>query len=606
MNFTQSFPDELRSQITISDVVGKRVALKKKGKEHWGLCPFHNEDSPSFSVNDQKGFYHCFGCAAHGDIIGFVMNTEGLGFKDAVVKLANDFNIQIPFVAKGQDDSELQDKNKRKYLLLETACQFFEKNLFSHSANDALGYLYKRGLDNSQIKKFRLGYAPEGYENLLKFLKAESFTDEELLKSGIISKSDGGKLYDKFRNRVIFPITNLQGKIIAFGGRILGEGEPKYLNSSETELFHKGRNLYNFSNARKSIYDKKYVVIVEGYMDVISLAANGIENVVAPLGTALTADQLQILFRVTNDIVVCLDGDAAGIKAMRRSIDVALPFLNPQHVIRFAILPNGNDPDDFVRKNGSQKMEKILFEAENLSKVLFDFEAKDLKLDYETSDRVSPEKKALLEANLFSKIKLISDPSSKKYFSEYYKNLLFGIGRNKNLISKSSSSKTILNSVDELDVQDSYSLTIIGFMVHFPFLKDYQDELCILRNLEFKNLEISEIKNDLIEFLDQNSSADFSQIKSNLEKNIENDFFKTRIFAVKFSNKNHDEISKKLKLILLKYFYEEVELQSLSIMARSHEIEIDDKSKIAEKQRELFNYKTSLQKKILEVESDMT
>ena len=281
MQFSKSFPDEIKSQITASDVVGKLVALDSKGK---GLCPFHPEKTPSFSVNDQKGFYYCFGCGAHGDIINFTMEKEGLAFKDAVVKLANDYSIQIPIIANEEkaeeNDREFQKKIERDYLLLETICQFFENNLFSSSGFNALNYLYQRGLANSHIKKFRLGFALDNYEILLKHLKAKGFHDSELLNSGVIAKSSNGNLYDKFRSRVIFPITNSKGKIIAFGGRILGEGQPKYLNSSETELFKKGHNLYNFSFSRKAIYEQKYVVIVEGYMDAISLSINGIENVV--------------------------------------------------------------------------------------------------------------------------------------------------------------------------------------------------------------------------------------------------------------------------------------------------------------------------------------
>lgn len=610
MNFSSNFPDELRSQITISDVISKRVALKKKGKEYSGLCPFHNENTPSFTVNDQKGFYHCFGCGAHGDIIGFVMNNERLGFKDAVIKLANDYNIQIPFVAHQREDEERQSKTQRQFLIVEEACRFFENNLFSRSGSEALGYLQQRGLKIEDIKKFRLGFALDSFDNLLQFLKSKSFTEAEILSAGLVSKSDSGKLYDKFRRRIIFPITNLQGKTIAFGGRILGEGEPKYLNSPETELFHKGKNLYNFSTAKKAIYDQKFVVVVEGYMDAISLAVNGIENVVAPLGTALTIDQLKILFKTTNDVVICLDGDAAGIKAMKRAIDLVLPHINSDYLIRFAILPNGNDPDDFVRLNGKKAMEKFLRDAQNLSQVLFEFEAKDLKIDYEREPHISPEKKAKLQNNLFAKVKLISDLVSQKYFGEYYKNLLFEIGKNKNFLHKNSAQKIIVNNNANdnkaLDAQDSYSLAIIALISNFPFLRNYKDEFCILKNLEFKNSEISQIKDELINFLDQNSSSKFSEVKEFLEKIVPNKFLKTKIFTSKFSDQNHDTITKKMQLFLLKYFYEEIKYQYAQLLDIGHEIETDEKQILqGKKQKELFNYKTDLERKILELESDM-
>ena len=618
MQFSKSFPDELRAQIATSDVVGKRVALKLKGKEHSGLCPFHSEKSPSFSVSDQKGFYHCFGCGAHGDIISFTMQIEGLGFKDAIIKLANDYSIQIPIVISDEKDQQFQEKVERDYLLLESICQFFENNLFSSAGSEALKYLYQRGLNNSHIKKFRLGFASDNYELLLQHLKTKSFSDAELLASGVIAKNNNGKLYDKFRSRIIFPITNLKGKVIAFGGRIMGDGQPKYLNSSETELFKKGHNLYNFSNARKAIYDQKFVVVVEGYMDAISLSINGIENVVAPLGTALTLDQIQILCKNTNDIVVCLDGDAAGIGAMRRTIDVVLPIINSKNLIRFALLPGGADPDDYVRKNGRAMMENFLKNANHLSKVLFDFEVKDLNLDlYLNSGQglISAEQKAQLEAKLFQKINLISDANSKKHFIQYYKNLLFELGKSKNFNihknfqSKNSTSKSTTNCDFNIDNQTGYSLAIIAIIANFPELRNYQDEFCILRNLEFKNQELSDIKEHLINFLDQNFSVDFSEIKLNLEKIIASDALRKKIFSIKFSDQNLDNTKEKvwhkLKIFLLKYFYEEVSQQYRQILASSHDIETDEVAIKAGIQKELFDYKTFLEKKILQLEIDV-
>ncbi len=605
MQFSKSFPDELRSQITTSDVVGKKVALKKKGKEYSGLCPFHNEKSPSFSVNDQKGFYHCFGCGAHGDIIGFTMQIEGLGFKDAIVKLANDYSIKIPIIVNEEQDQKQQEKVDQDYLLLETVCQFFENNLFSANGSLALKYLYQRGLNNSHIKKFRLGFSPDSYELLLTHLKLKGFSDAQLLDSGVIAKNNSGKLYDKFRNRIIFPITNNKGRIIAFGGRILGDGQPKYLNSSETELFKKGKNLYNFSNAKKAIYDQKFVVIVEGYMDVISLSISGIENVVAPLGTAVTTDQLQILFKTTSDIVVCLDGDLAGVNAMRRTIDLALPIINSQNLIRFALLPNGVDPDDFVQRNGQLAMKKLLQNADNLSKVLFDFEAQDLHLDYNDGASVAPEKKARLEEKLFQKINLISDPNSKKYFLQYYKNLLFNLGKNKTSQFKNIFPKTRIISNFDLDKQDSYSIAIIAIIANFPELKDYQDEFCILKNLEFKNQELSDIKEHLINFLDQNLAVNFSEIKLDLEKIIVSDALKNKIFSTKFFDQNLEKIKHQLKILLLQYFFEDVSQQYIETMALSDKIETNEIAIKDGKAKELFDYKTFLEKKILQLVSEL-
>jgi DNA primase len=605
MQFSKSFPDELRSQITTSDVVGKKVALKKHGKEFMGLCPFHNEKSPSFTVNDQKNFYHCFGCGAHGDIIGFTMQIEGLGFKDAVIKLANDYSIKIPIVVNEEKNQEQQTKIEKEYLLLEDICQFFENNLFTNNGTQALRYLNKRGLNNSHIKKFRLGFSSDSYESLLNYLKSKGFSDEQLLKSGVIAKNQNGKLYDKFRNRIIFPITNNKGKVIAFGGRIMGDGQPKYLNSSETELFKKGNNLYNFFNAKKAIYDQKFVTIVEGYMDAISLSINGIENVVAPLGTAITNNQLEILFKTTSDIVVCLDGDLAGINAMRRTIDLALPIINSKNLIRFALLPNKNDPDDFVKKNGSLAMQKLLQNADNLSKVLFDFESKDLHLDYLDSASVAPEKKAILEEKLLQKINLISDANSKKYFSQYYKNLLFNLGNKKNYQIKNSINKSKIHNVIDIDKQDKYSISIIAIIANFPELRGYKDEFCVLRDLEFKNQKLSDIKEYLIDFLDQNPTINFTEIKSYLEKIIVSNEIKNQIFSLKFFDKNLDKIQHQLKILLLKYLFENVSQQYNEAKALYDTIEVDESELKDGKIKELFEYKTYLEKKILQLVSDL-
>jgi DNA primase len=490
-------------------------------------------------------------------------------------------------------------------LLLENICQFFENHLLSNSGSEALQYLYSRGLNNSNIKKFRLGFAPLDANLLLDHLKSKSFSNSELLASGIIGQNSNGNLYNKFRNRVIFPITNLKGIIIAFGGRILGEGQPKYLNSSETNLFKKGHNLYNFSGARKSIYDQKFAVVVEGYMDAISLSINGVENVVAPLGTALTLDQIQILWRSTDDIVVCLDGDSAGLKAMRRTIDVVLPSVNPKHLIRFALLPDKIDPDDFIRKNGKAVMQNFLQNASNLSKVLFDFEAKDLDLNHNLEGLVSPEKKAMLEDKLFKKVNLISDASSKKHFSQYYRNLLYELGKNKKFQSKKITSKTSINHNFDLDSQDIYSIYIISYIVTFPELKDYQDEFCVLRNLEFKNQELSNIKEHLINFLDRNQETNFVEIKSELEIFIQSEEIKRQIFSNKFANDNLEKIRYNLQISLLRYLCEEVSLQYRETLSINDEIKTDEISfqPVLKdgKQKELFNYKTYLEKKILDL-----
>lgn len=604
MFFAKDFPDQLRSQIATSDVVGKRVALKKKGKEYSGLCPFHNEKSPSFTVNDDKGFYHCFGCAEHGDIISFVMKTERLEFKDAVIKLAEDYNIKIPIVEYEQQNSEQQNQLQRGYLLLENTCKFFENNLFASGSNQALNYLHKRGLNNENIKKFRLGFAPDSFDALINHLKSQGFSDAELLASGVIAKNEKGKLYDKFRGRIIFPITDRKGKIIAFGGRIMGDGMPKYLNSSETEFFKKGHNLYNFSFAKKVIYDQKFVVVVEGYMDVISLSVNGIENVVAPLGTALTVDQLKILFATTSDVVICLDGDSAGIKAMQRAIDLALPLINPKNLIRCAILPDGQDPDDFVKLNGKTVTQNFLKNSANLSEVLFDFEAKNCNLNFSNLQNITPEVKANLEARLMEKVNLISDANSRKYFIQYYKNRLFELGK-KTTTYTNTITKNKINIAVSPDKQSGYAIAIINILVNHPALINYQDEFCKIRDLEFKDEELCMIKEQLIDFVDHASNVDSASLKADLEKVISDKKLQNKIFEQKFFDNNLESAKQKLKILLLKYLHEEVSQQYAQILVKVDDIDTDEIKIKTGKQKELFEYKTFLEKKILQHISDL-
>jgi DNA primase len=610
MQFSRNFPDQLRSQITTSDVVSKKVILKKKGKEYSGLCPFHTEKSPSFTVNDQKGFFHCFGCGEHGDIFGFTMKMEGLDFKSAVLKLANDHSIFVPIVENEEREQEQQDKINKELLLLETACQFFKNNLFTNSGNQALQYLYKRGLNNSQIKKFHLGFALNNYESLRNYLITKGFSQLELMSSGIISQNDNGT-YDKFRNRIIFPISNSQGQIIAFGGRVLDDKQPKYLNSSETNLFKKGQNLYNFSSAKKAIYDNKSVIIVEGYMDAILLSINNIENVVAPLGTAITISQLQILFRVCGDIVICLDGDKAGIGATQRVIELVLPIINSKNLIRFAFLPDELDPDDFVRKNGSMAMQDLLKNAKHLSQTLFDFEAKNLNIS-QAENRILPEKKSQLEAKLYQKIDLITDANSKKHFAQFYKNLLFWLGKNQNSTKKFgiNDQKIIpkkLLIADEFDKQDKYSIFIIALLISFPQLMEYQDEFCVLRNLEFKNQNLANIKDCVIDLFDKNNNDNLDEIKCELENLCDEDVrykILPQIFAVISVNKSSmikdlEAAKKKLQILLLQYFYEGINEQYNQIIVTTDYIQTDETTLTTKKERDFFEYKAKLEKKIL-------
>ena len=604
MRFAKDFPDELIDQIQISDIVSKKVALKKKGKEFGGLCPFHNEKTPSFTVNDQKGFYHCFGCGAHGNAINFVMQTDGLDFKEAVIRLAENNGISIPYIKEefSESDIEKQEEIKKEYLLLEKACQFFENNLWEYTGNRALDYLKKRGLNEKNIKKLRLGFTLDNFDSLINFLKQENFSEKDLLESGIISKNENGKLYDKFRSRIIFPITDKKGKIIAFGGRSLGDEQPKYLNSAETKIFKKGSNLYNYFSARKAIFEEKCAVIVEGYMDVISLAINGIENTVAPLGTALTEDQLKELFRITSDVIICLDGDQAGIRAMRRAIDTALPLISAKNIIRFAFLPNKMDPDDFIKSSGRKAMKDLLINAKNLSEILFDFEIKDLEIS--PNFILTPEIKIQLENNLNKKVNLISDANIKKHFFGYYKDRLFNLGRNKINSSKNISNKNKTNLTSNSTNSENFSLEIILLLINFPELINYKDEFCNIRELHLETEELSNIKDSIIEFTDHNNYSKeelLNYLKKNFSlKEVKNNF-KNDFFGKKLSY-NLDYAKLRIEILALRFYLEKINSQYTEILFRD-DVETDCRKILDGKQKEIFEYKTRLEKKILQLEN---
>jgi len=394
MAFPPDFLDELRRRLPLSGVVGRRVKLVRKGREFTGLCPFHNEKSPSFFVNDDKAFYHCFGCGAHGDAITFVMNTEGLEFPEAVDRLASQAGLEVPH----QAPADPREKQRRQTIeaACEAACIWFEKQLWAPSGREALGYLRRRGVGEDQIGAFRLGWAPDERHGLKGALLAQGFPEALLIEAGLLIKVDERPdAYDRFRGRVMFTIMDRGGKPVGFGGRLMGDGQPKYLNSPETPLFHKGRSLYAHHVARATTSRGQVpVVVVEGYMDVIALHRAGFTGAVAPLGTALTEDQLAELWRMADEPVLCFDGDAAGQRAARRALERALPLLTPGRSLRFVTLPGGQDPDDLVSQpGGAVKFGELLSQARPLVDMLWQVEAAEKPQD-------TPERRAAFRQRL--------------------------------------------------------------------------------------------------------------------------------------------------------------------------------------------------------------
>lgn len=364
----QTFIDDLLSRADIVEVINQRVPLKRTGPEYKACCPFHDEKTPSFTVSPTKQFYHCFGCGAHGTALGFLMEYDHLSYPEAIESLASNMGLEVP-----RENGAPQGPDHRPiYDMLERAADYFSSQLrHSNESARAVGYLKQRGLSGEIAAEYRIGFAPPGWDNILQNLGKTPKDVDRLRDAGLISEPDG-KRYDRLRDRIIFPIRDNRGRVVGFGGRILGDGTPKYLNSPETAVFHKGRELYGLYEARQALKDLNRLLVVEGYMDVVALAQHGIRNAVATLGTATTADHLDRLYRVVPEVAFCFDGDRAGRDAAWKALNTALPFMRDGRQARFLFLPDGEDPDSLVRKEGADAFNLRLAQAAPLSQFLID------------------------------------------------------------------------------------------------------------------------------------------------------------------------------------------------------------------------------------------
>lgn len=367
----EQFIDELISRTDIAELIDHRVPLQRAGSEFRACCPFHNEKTPSFYVSPAKQFYHCFGCGAHGTAISFLMNFDNLDFLDAIDALASMAGMVVPKDA--QPDEQGRQQTARLHDMVEKASRYFQTQLKQHpDAQQAVAYLKARGLDGLTASQFGVGFAPDSWDGLIKSIGDSSENLQLLTDAGLAVEKDEGGYYDRFRGRVMFPIEDYRGKLVGFGGRVVGKGEPKYLNSPETKLFHKGSELYGLHRARREMGQRDEAIVVEGYMDVVGLAQCGVKNAVATLGTATTPAHLQRLFRAASKVVFCFDGDRAGRKAAWRALEVALPFMQDGRQIKFLMMPEGEDPDSLIRKEGQAGFEVRLQEAISMDKFLFD------------------------------------------------------------------------------------------------------------------------------------------------------------------------------------------------------------------------------------------
>ncbi len=380
----QSFIDDLLSRADIVDIVGSRITLRKTGKNYSGLCPFHQEKSPSFSVEPDKQFYYCFGCGKGGNAIGFVMDYENIEYPQAIESLANSMGLEVPRTESAQEH-QAREKNQTLFEILEKACSYFQQQLRQHpDRNGAISYLKERGLSGEIARDFKLGFAPDGWQNLLEHLGTSSDSKQALLDAGLSIENPENKrnpIYDRFRRRIMFPIRDQRGRVIAFGGRVIGDDKPKYLNSPETPVFHKGEELYGLYEAKQKVRKLERFLIVEGYMDVIALAQNDIHYSVATLGTATSSSHLKRLFKLVPEVVFCFDGDNAGKEAAWRALQQAIPLMEDGRSARFLFLPDGEDPDSQIRKIGTKAFTQSINKSTQLAEFFFENLSSQVEMD---------------------------------------------------------------------------------------------------------------------------------------------------------------------------------------------------------------------------------
>lgn len=514
----QKFIDELRSKISIVDVVGDKVKLVRKGREYQACCPFHNEKTPSFTVNEAKGFYHCFGCGAHGDIVKFEMDANNLPFIDAIEKLAQRAGLEMPRISH-ENKAELEKKSSL-YDIMELAVKFFEKNLRLPEGQKALEYFHRRGFDDEIIEKFRLGYAP-GNNGLLALLKSKGVSGADMSDLGLVSLAENNtskRTFDFFRDRVMIPIFDKRGRPIAFGGRIMGDGQPKYLNSPETPIFNKRRILYNMNNARDKAFEAKNIIVCEGYMDVIALDKFGFGYAVAPLGTALTEDQIAEAWKVCSEPTLCFDGDGAGIKAAMRSVDRALPVLKPGYSLKFVFLPDKLDPDEFLKARGAEEFMKMLEATQPLKDILW-------RKNIENRDIATPEQKALLESDIKEEVAKIADDTVRSYYIQEMKERLYyevgqgarfkrqnaknGYnGRGKSGFNKNVRLQVVARPKRVLD--DQIVKFVIAAIIFCPeLIAEYEEKLSYF---EFKDQKLHQLFDCLVNIANENDSPECDKV----------------------------------------------------------------------------------------------
>ncbi|WP_038173796.1 MULTISPECIES: DNA primase [Vibrio] len=483
----RSFIDDLLARLDIVDIVDARVKLKKKGKNYGACCPFHNEKTPSFSVSQEKQFYHCFGCGVHGNAIDFMMEYERLDFVEAIEELASFLGLDVPREQRQGGDfntnqPQVNSEQKRNlYDLMGSIAQFYRDQLKQPNSKVAIEYLKQRGLSGQIVQKFGIGYVADEWDLVRKNFGQTPQTQEMLVSGGMLIENDKGNRYDRFRGRVMFPIHDRRGRVIGFGGRVIGDGTPKYLNSPETPIFHKGKELYGLYEVMQAHREPKQILVVEGYMDVVALAQYGVDYSVASLGTSTTGDHIQLLFRQTNTVVCCYDGDRAGKEAAWRALENALQYLKTGNTLKFLFLPDGEDPDSYVRQHGKEAFEQQIEQATPLSNYLFDnlIEIHQLNLG-------SNEGKSALRAHASALIEKIPDP----YFQELLEKLLDERTGFDNRLRQSRNKHGVTRSQPHKEIKRTPMRQVVTLLIQNPSYAEMVPDLSSVRELSVPGLSL--------------------------------------------------------------------------------------------------------------------
>ena len=528
MSLPAGFLDELRARASIAQVAGRKVSWDQKKTninkgDYWAPCPFHQEKTASFHVDDKKGFYYCFGCQAKGDALGFIKETENVSFMEAVEILAQECGMQIP--AQDLKSKEFSKKQESLFDIIEEASKFYKTQLHNKNGNSAQDYLNKRNLTKDLQNHFEIGFAPNISNHLEKYLLAKNVPLQKMIDAGLVAKSDdGSQSYDRFRNRIMFPIKDFRGRTIAFGGRALDPKTPaKYINSPETILFDKGKTLYNYRLARNNLNKQNKLIVAEGYMDVIALNGGGFDTAVAPLGTAITEYQLRLLWRLTDEPIVALDGDKAGINAAMRAIDLALPILSIGKSLRFAMLPQGQDPDDIIQSQGAEKMKEIINNAVPMIDLLWQRE-----LEVQTLD--SPDRKAAFDASLKRITKRILEPSIRDHYFAAFKSKRAQLLKTSDLRTTRNRKGTSINAFATLGTKtsalasDSSNTRLIRETVILAILLSYPELIeefsYHIEKMDWQNVSYKELIKTLISLSDEQPSNIMDKLNESYQKQI--------------------------------------------------------------------------------------